>query len=1098
MKTSLKQGVFLLFIILIAFRALSQDLPSSWLEGYTGDVKGEVFTYHSPHPEATTSLLVRNIDSTRYIEWTIESLPHTSPGKIVTYVWMYGIDVNEKKFAYKVYLDDKYILTFTNPQDTLLKTWIVKGNNNISLTFRSTLVDKYGDLMGYAFMEIPSGLIKTDRPVKLRVVGETAGDRSWYMTFRYKLQSKASVKQEPALIRGIEGPEYLIRFDIHHFGTPAQATIIAGDKKIIKKILIGLNQEYVPISIDLEKIEATVVVNGDTVSNQCVLLEPVKQMNLYLLHHTHTDIGYTHVQTEVEEMHRSFIEQAIDLARKTRGYPEGARFKWNTEVMWGADCFLAHADTIQRKEFIEAVHKGWIELDGLYANELTGLCNQEELIRLTEAGRRIARMSGIPLEAAMISDIPGYTWSLVTTLAQSGIKYFSIGPNTGHRIGSFLETWADKPFYWESPDGKNRILCWVAGKGYSWYHTGLGFTKIRNKLNEKNIFEYVSQLESSGFPYDMSIFRYNIGSDNGPPDPYIADVVKEWNERYISPRIIISTVSESFKIFEDKYGAQLSVYRGDWTPFWEDGAASSARETALNRQASERLVQAQTLWAMRDPHHYPSGIFAEAWKNILLFDEHTWGSWNSISEPENPFTLQQWAIKQEFAKKADSLSKILAQVITTEEESEYDPGDAFDILNTCSWSRSDIILLSPEQSKAGDIAKDESGMVWPSQRLSTNELAVAIENVPPLGAMRLFISSGSQVIWGKTMTNTRQLSNDKIILDIDTNTGSISSLLLKNKDYNLVDINAGQGLNQYLYITGRNPGNPLTVNRSSIHINEDGGLVKSIITESVAPGCNKISSEIMIYEGSDRVDIINTIDKKKIFDPEGVFFGFPFHIPDGLVTINLSIGNYSPGEGQIPGSCMNYYTAGRWVDVSNADMGVTFITTDAPLIELGRITTDATSTGWIREYQPTQMIFSYVMNNYWETNYLASQEGIAVCRYTLIPHQKFDPSQAEKWATELSQPLVILPANRDLPLQKSLLELSNNKVIINSIKPSDDNEAIMIRLYNTSEEEQEVEIMWGALKPQNIYMSNFDEERKGLTGSKFRLNPYEIISLRVE
>ena len=35
----------------------------------------------------------------------------------------------------------------------------------------------------------------------------------------------------------------------------------------------------------------------------------------------------------------------------------------------------------------------------------------------------------------MISDVPGYTWGLVPVLAQSGIKYFSWGPNPNDHLG---------------------------------------------------------------------------------------------------------------------------------------------------------------------------------------------------------------------------------------------------------------------------------------------------------------------------------------------------------------------------------------------------------------------------------------------------------------------------------------------------------------------------------------------------------------------------------------------------------------------------------------------------------------------------------------
>ncbi len=40
----------------------------------------------------------------------------------------------------------------------------------------------------------------------------------------------------------------------------------------------------------------------------------------------------------------------------------------------------------------------------------------------------------------------------------------------------------------------------------------------------------------------------------------------------------------------------------------------------------------------------------------------------------------------------------------------------------------------------------------------------------------------------------------------------------------------------------------------------------------------------------------------------------------------------------MPSACKNWLTVGRWVDVANAEFGVTWVTLDAPLVEVGGIT----------------------------------------------------------------------------------------------------------------------------------------------------------------
>jgi uncharacterized Fe-S radical SAM superfamily protein PflX len=65
------------------------------------------------------------------------------------------------------------------------------------------------------------------------------------------------------------------------------------------------------------------------------------------------------------------------------------------------------------------------------------------------------------------------------------------------------------------------------------------------------------------------------------------------------------------------------------------------------------------------------------------------------------------------------------------------------------------------------------------------------------------------------------------------------------------------------------------------------------------------------------------------------------------------------------------------VDRLNGEKGVTWATVDAPLVEVGAI---AAETPWMRTIAPSSTLFSYVMNNYWHTNYKADQEGPTVER----------------------------------------------------------------------------------------------------------------------
>ncbi len=418
---------------------------------------------------------------------------------------------------------------------------------------------------------------------------------------------------------------------------------------------------HVPAVDQQQILPVEVLWAGKPIVQQQCTLTPVRHWELHFLPHSHVDIGFTHVQTEVEQKQWGYLREALEIARRTADYPPEARFKWNCEVLWAVDSFLKQASDEEKQAFAQAVRDGVMHLDGLYGNELTALCRPEELMRLVDCARRIARQYDVVIDSAMISDVPGYTWGTVPALVQSGIKYLSIGPNHVHRIGGTLGSsgaivrsigsrrrdrngccagWPAKPTPGSTAVASGRCRATVRP---------IRSSRISRSCSRRNI------------PMTWSRFATASVGDNGPPDQELSEFVKAWNERYEWPRMVISTTSQLMHAFEQRYADQIPEVRGDFTPYWEDGAASSARETSLTRMASERLVQAEALWALLAPAKYPADDFYAAWRDAILYNEHTWGAHCSITEPDNPFTLSQWKIKQQFAVEADQQSRALLQ-----------------------------------------------------------------------------------------------------------------------------------------------------------------------------------------------------------------------------------------------------------------------------------------------------------------------------------------------------------------------------------------------------------------------------------------------------
>jgi hypothetical protein len=787
------------------------------------------------------------------------------------------------------------------------------------------------------------------------------------------------------------------------------------------------------------------------------------------------------------------IEKALELIAKTAAYPPEARFKWNAEVLWAMDSYLRKASPEKQQRLIDAIRAGQVELDGMYGNELTGLCRPEELLRLMQWGITLGRRCGVKVESAMISDVPGLTWGMVDACAQAGIKYFSLGINfiDGGRTTS---AWEDNPFYWLAPDGRQKILCWLPTKGYQMGHVH------RNDL-EKAMPEHLRELEKKGYPYDIVYYRWNVGGDNGPPDEAISDVVKNWNAKHAYPKMVIATTTELFRAFEKRYAKKIPVVSGDFTPYWENGAASSARETAINRTAAERLVQAEALSAMFNPRRYPAERFTEAWRNVILYDEHTWGAYNSIYEPDKPFVKDQWKIKQAFALDGDSESQRLLADVLAEHGGGARTGSV-DVWNTSGWPRTDLVVLSKALSAGGDVVTGPGGRAVPSQRLSTGELAFLAQKVPALAGRRYTIGTTTAMSLGKAKAEANRVSTPTVSAQVDPASGALVSLR-GAAAAELCDMKSGMGMNRYYYVLGTRVKDAQQAGPATVAVKESGPLVASLQIESDAPGCVKLSREIRVVDGLDRVDITNVIDKKAVREKEGVHLGFAFNVPDGVMRMGIPWAVMRPEIDQINGSCKNWFTVGRWVDVSNRELGVTWATLDAPMVLVGAITADRIGSlpnpnDWLAKLEPSQTLYSMVMNNHWFTNYKADQDGPTTFRYSLRPHKQYDQAAAERFGMECSQLLVAAAAQGAAPDGRPLVEMDTPKVIVASIKPSEDRNALIVRLFGAGGRPAKATLRWGRNPPKKVWISNLAEQKVAAVTGAIDVPACGLISLRAE
>jgi alpha-mannosidase len=844
---------------------------------------------------------------------------------------------------------------------------------------------------------------------------------------------------------------------------------------------------------------------------------------------THHDLGYTATIEQVMRSYAGFYDEVLRFCDETADWPEESKYRYTIEGGWSLQHFVENRPKKTLDKLAKYVAEGRIEIGALYGNQISCLSGHEEGIRLMYPSFRLQQRLGGRILCGSITDVPGLSWSLPTVLAGAGVKYFFAGCPTYFEWGrNDIHTFWDESailrhgrpdaFWWKGPDG-NKVLVYYQGS-YGFFRDVVGpssYDEVHRELPKT-----LEGLDKQGCPFDTLRFIHN-GLDNHPPDVQISRIVRQWNDRWAYPRLVVATNTLFFERLE-KQCRDLRTFSGELPDTdYVVGSTSTAKETAINRTTHDRLVAAENLSTIATllGHAYPTEAIRDAYDNMMLYDEHTWGK----AYPAGPEQDWAWHEKSLYAHRAAGLADTMlnrAAGAIAQEVRRTEDGRHIVVLNPLAIARTDIVRVARFAApKAFELVDVRTGAKVPYQLASLGgpllptpysahryargsfesheltDLVFAAEDVPALGCRTYRI-----VPVEKAMSCESRMSgsgtvaeNEFFRVELDVQRGGIRSVLDKKLHRELVDQKAEVRLNQIVVksVPTAQLAGPSRVQVQSI---TNGPVFANIVTMATAPGCPQVIQEVILYDKLKRVDLANRVlkDSSPLME---VYFAFPFAVDRPEFCYEGTDSVIKPLKDQFPGSNSNYYAVQHWADVSDGRMGVTLAAIESHLMEFGGLwpcyvsqahhglTPPAFGQPFAKAEQMKQgHIYAFVMDSNFRTNFQPVQQGDMLFRYSLTSHEgDWKRGGCRNFGWSFSNPLVAVQVEGKKEGQiepaAGFCSVDPANVLLMTVKQAEDGEGLILRLIETEGKATRAVITLPQLTVKRCRRTNLVEQDDG-------------------
>jgi hypothetical protein len=756
-----------------------------------------------------------------------------------------------------------------------------------------------------------------------------------------------------------------------------------------------------------------------------------------------------------------YLDIAIDAVLATANAPESEKFYWTAESGHCVDDWWQKASPTRRNDLIRAIWTGQLEIAALAMNQSSLMdkkqWDQMAIQWLPEEVRKVAKIT-----VAMQIDVNGCPRAGALKLLDHQVPFLWMSIN-GFNGGTPFPT--PSPFWWKMPDGR-RLFVWLNlgyPEGYYFFHdsdwrqgpvpesTDTRYRPPREgdffRSDEESVRKYHRHLcarlrgmEQNGYHYpSLPIsFTNQWRIDNDPPFPDLPKFIATWKRLGLKPEVRLSTAGAALESLRSSIGDSVPEYTGEFTDWWANGSASGPREVAASRQAKRLLAAAAS--AVFGPMTESAQAKETAiLRELCFFDEHTWGSIDSVGRPHDLDVLGQYNEKSRYAYHAVGLAKLLLSQRAGNKFYREEQG--YHLVNPAPlpWSGWVNIPITAFREQVDAFRDVNSNRVFPVERRhgfssfsragspddispESDQGTVAdhtpghlarfwIDNLPGHGSLRLVRADAKDDVPTPTILPT--IKTDEHGWPISAQWGD--RFLFDSPPGNFVSVEFTKFNGRWLY--GDLLHGDKSKRKETLSWNSAEPVGATTVEETPYSICYKqslkhsrlkwLTRTLELSKAESKARLTVRLYRTSSELPEWFFIGSSL-ATGGKVMPQTSCGGvpFTPFDDQLPGTCRDYFGIDGWIGYPSDDAQRMWVSHDAPLVTFGEIPEPV-----LRRDAPPEMmnsVYAMVYDNTWLTNFLCDQHGIMEFRFDLVLRAKNgNKSFADLAETLLSEPVFI-------------------------------------------------------------------------------------------